>query len=100
MSMYGELQQFVQIISDDAQQGAVTLLKCANNVEQMVSLYDRLTTTTQDSSSKNVKASLQSAQKQMLIAVNALLMASKAGYTWIGDASSQPPQLKLVLKHR
>ena len=97
MSDYAELQQFVGAVSDEAQQDAYLLANCADNIERLAALFDRLTEATRDPSAKTVGTSFQSAQKQLLVAAKALVEAAKAGFTWSGESQ---PELKLVLRRR
>ncbi len=97
MSTYEELQQFVAAIASEAQNNAVGLVTCADNIEKYSAEFARLTATSQGSSAKTVESLFRAAQKQILLAANALIEAAKAGGEWSG---SSVPELKLVLKPR
>jgi len=97
MSSYDELRQFVAYIAEEAQNNAVNLVGCAENVEKTSAVFSRITTSTHDNTAKTVEASFRIAQKHILIAANALIEASKAGCAWSGLSE---PKLELVLKPR
>ena len=95
MSAYEELWQFVAVIAYDAQSKAAELVNYAVSIDNCVVIFNRLTSTSSGNTAKTVDSSLLEAQKQILIAANALFEAAKAGSEWCG---SSVPELKLVLK--
>lgn len=97
MSSYEELQQFVAAIASDAKSRVFDLINCADNIEKCAAAFQKLTATTQGNSAKTVEYSFHTAQKQMLLAANALLEAAQVGNEWSGTSE---PELKLVLKPR
>lgn len=95
MSSLEELQQYVAGIATDAQNKAIELAAYSDVIQKYVALFSSLTATTQGSSARIVHSSFLAAQKDVLEAAQALLVASKAGQEWSGDSQ---PVLKRVLK--
>lgn len=91
------MQQYVASIAGEAQNSAFYLKACADDMEKCVVLFSKLTSSTNIYSAKTVEASFRTAQKQLLIAVKALVEASKAGSEWSGVSDAQP---RLILKPR
>lgn len=98
MSTYKELQLLVADIAASSQNTAFYLSNLSKDIEKYAASFDRLTATTQGNSAKNVEVAFLKAEKDLVVAVNALIAAANAGFEWSG--SSPKEQVKVRTRIR
>lgn len=95
MSDYEQLLQVVSAISEKAKSDAIALVEYSGKVQQDAAFFQQLTASTRDPSAKVLQAAFAAAQKSVLIASKALILAAEEGDHWCGGGSG--PVLKKVL---
>lgn len=98
MSTYKELQLLVADVAASSQSTALHLRNLSKDIEKYATSFDKLTSTTQGNSAKTVEIAFLKAEKDLVLAANALIAAANAGFEW--SDSSPKEQVKVRTRSR